>query len=85
MHLCVFAQPPDIQAVVDRVVALPFNGLAAGLQGFEWTYDKVGRNYIVASSKQHLFSHFCNGWAICDVCINGKFTAFLLFPVFLSG
>lgn len=46
MCVCTFVlQPPEIQVVVDRIVALPFSGLATGLQGFQWTYDKVG-NYI---------------------------------------
>jgi hypothetical protein len=34
-------QPAAVQAVVERVVAAPDDGLAAALAGFTWDYEKV--------------------------------------------
>lgn len=39
--LLVCLQPANVKEVVDRVVAAPYDELAAVLQGFKWAFDKV--------------------------------------------
>lgn len=62
--ILIYLQPPQIQAIIDKVIQCPLQDIEIPLSGFRWEYSKVASQVILRDIVITYRTCVCNNYSV---------------------